>query len=311
MTTSTSTPTRTGLRQLVVATPVVLVALWLVWATGLISIKFGLQRADPMAFAVLRVATTTVLLGAALVLRRSSADTAAARSQVHRWALRVGLTQMVAFFTLQSLGMADAGAGLSAILLYTQPFMVAIAARAVLGERLSPRQLVGMVLGWCGVAVLVGGEAAAGTTPVGAMVLLLLAAVAWAASTILFKHVPTEVPLVPLLFWMNVYAVGPLLLFALGSQSTVVWGPHLVLATVWTAAFAGIGGMGLSFVLLRRGEASVVSSWIFAVPIVTALLGVPVLGETLDPRMFLAGGLVALGIALVNWNRQQRPAPSP
>lgn len=308
--TSTSTPTRTGLRHLVVATPVVLVALWVVWATGLIAIKFGLQRADPMAFAVLRVATTTLLLGAALLLRPSADDADVPRSLVHRWALRVGLVQVVAFFTLQSLGMADAGAGLSAILLYTQPFMVAIAARALLGERLSPRQLAGMVLGWCGVAVLVGGEVTAGTTPVGAMVLLLLAAVAWATSTILFKHVPTDVPLVPLLFWMNVYGVAPLLLFALGTRSSVVWGPHLVIATIWTAAFAGIGGMGLSFVLLRRGEASVVSSWIFAVPIVTALLGVPVLGETLHPRIFLAGGLVALGIALVNWNRQQHPAPS-
>jgi len=52
--------------------------------------------------------------------------------------------------------------------------------------------------------------------------------------------------------------------------------------------------------LLERGEASVVSGYIFFVPLVAVLSGVMLPGERLQPLTIAGGALVAAGIALVN-----------
>lgn len=266
----------------------------------MIAITLGLDHADPMLFAVLRVVTTAVVL-APIAWTQQRRARRPLDARFHRWALTIGLFQVATFFIAQNLGLSETGASLGAVLLYTQPFLVAIVARARLHERLTTRQVVGMALGWCGVAVLMAGEASSGTTPLWAMLCLLLAAMAWTAGTILIKSMP-PIPLLPLLFWMNVYAIPPMLPFVLATGGQARWGMPLVAATLYASIFAGITGMGLSFVLLRRGAASIVSSWSFVVPVLTAALSVPVLGERMSPRLVVAGSATILGVALVNWS---------
>jgi len=98
-------------------------------------------------------------------------------------------------------------------------------------------------------------------------------------------------------------SAGPLAgrgLIALWGTGTAQCGLPLLVTMIWAGVGASVGGFGLQFVLLRRGQAGVVSSWIFAVPILAAALGVLLLGERLHPGLFLGGTAVAAGIYLVN-----------
>ena len=160
--------------------------------------------------------------------------------------------------------------------------------------------------------VVVAGELDVGGTPRSAVVLLLLSAVSWATGTLIFTVVPPDLSVLDLLLVMNAYGLVPIaVLVALdvGPAHTIDWGPTLLLvAAVRAGAGASIGGLGLQFLLLRRGKAGVVSSWTFAVPVLAAAQGVLLLDEDAHVTLLLGGAAVAVGIWLVNRRSLSEPA---
>lgn len=287
------------------STPVLLVSLWMVWGSAYIPIKIGLRDATPGAFGMLRVIAATVLVLGVLIVRRLRAGKAVFDPQVHRYGLLLGITNTTGFLYFQNTGMVDADVALSAILIYTQPLFVAVGARLFLGEFFTVRRLVGLALGWAGVVTLVAGEIGLGATPISAMVLLLLCAVFWSAGTLVFKALPVRLDVLRLLLWQNVYGFLPLAALTLVTTgASVTWTIPLVVSATW----AGVGGSGIGFalqlMLLRRGEAGVVSSWLFVIPVVASLLGVLVFNERLHLGLLVGGAAVLTGIYFVNSSRR-------
>jgi len=300
------------MKRFLTSTPFIVVLLWFLWGSSFIPIKTGLTVAPPHVFAVLRVIMTAAVLLVAVGIRRIRTGPRAFDPRVHRFGIVLGVLNGFIFLTLQNIAMVDAGAALSSVLIYTQPLMVAIGARIVLGERLSSRRIVGLVAGWSGVIILVFGELDAGSAPLGASLMLLGAAFAWSLATLTFKWLPANVDALRLLLWQNLYGLIPLSLFMhTRSDYDVTVGVTLLVSVFYVAVAASIGGYGLQFVLLRRGEAGVVSSWLFAVPIVASLLGVLLLNEALHAGLLLGGPAVALGIYLVNSTRTRKPPLHP
>ncbi|MEX2533216.1 MAG: DMT family transporter [Nitriliruptoraceae bacterium] len=295
------------MKRLVTATPFIVVSLWFLWGSSFIPIKTGLTVAPPPVFAVTRVLMTAAVLLIALGMRRLRSGPRVFDPRVHRFGIVLGVLNGFIFLTLQNMAMVDAGAALSSVLIYTQPLMVAIGARIVFGERLSPRRIVGLVAGWSGVIILVFGELDAGSAPLTASLMLLGAAFAWSLATLTFKWLPANVDALRLLLWQNLYGLVPLsLVMLLRADYDITVGVTLFVSVFYVAVAASIGGYGLQFVLLRRGEAGVVSSWLFAVPIVASLLGVVLLNEAVHAGLLLGGPAVALGIYLVNSTRTHK-----
>ncbi len=296
------------MKRLITSTPFIVVALWFLWGSSFIPIKTGLTVAPPAVFAVLRVMMTATVLLVAIGIRRARNGPQTFDPRVHRFGIALGILNGFIFLTLQNIAMVDAGAALSSVLIYTQPLMVALGARIVLGEKLSPRRMVGLVAGWSGVIILVYGELDAGQAPLGASLMLLGAALAWSVATLIFKWLPGNVDALRLLLWQNLYGLAPLLIvMGIGGNYDVTVGWLLLVSVFYVAVAASIGGYGLQFVLLRRGEAGVVSSWLFAVPIVASILGILLLNEAVHAGLLLGGPAVALGIYLVNTTRTPKP----
>jgi drug/metabolite transporter (DMT)-like permease len=286
------------------STPALVVALWSVWSTAFIAIKVGLGVSSPDVFTLLRVGAALLTLVVAVAVTGRLGRLGDPR--LHRYGVLLGATNVVGFLVFQNLGLADAPVGVGSVLIYTQPFLVALGAWAFRGERLTLLQVGGMLLGWLGVVVVVAGEIDVGATPVHAVVFLLLSATSWAVGTVLFTTLPPDMPVLELLLVMNAYGVVPIaLIVALGSGHAE-WGTTLVLSALWAGAGASIGGLGLQFLLLRRGKAGVVSSWTFAVPVLATALGVLLLDETAHITLLLGGAAVAAGIYLVNTREARR-----
>ncbi len=285
-------------------------ALWLVWSTAFVAIKVGLRHADPTTFTVLRVVAALLTLLAVCALGGGWRRLRSRR--LHTYAVPLGLFNVAGFLVLQNLGLADAPVGVGSVVIYTQPFLVALGAWLLRGERLRVWQVAGMALGWLGVVVVVAGELDVGATPWSAVLLLLLSAVSWAVGTLVFTGVPPDVSVFDLLLVMNAYGLVPIaavVALGAGPAPSVDWGPTLLVAALWAGAGASIGGLGLQFVLLRRGKAGVVSSWTFAVPVLAAVQGVLLLDEDAHPTLLIGGAAVAAGIWLVN-RRSGGPAGS-
>lgn len=300
------------------STPLLAGLLCLVWSSAFVFVKLGLRDASAPQFAALRAVAAVPFLLVALAARDRGGLLEALRDgRVHRVGLVLGAVNVAGFLGFQNAGFELAGIGFGAVLIYAQPLLVAVLARWLLDERLRPRQVLGLLAGWAGVGLAVLGEASvsdSGEDLPRAVLLFLGAAGCFAVGTIVVKAVASgaePVPLGPTLLLALCYGSVPLVLLGLADGTPVQWSGRLLVATLYTGSLSLAGGYLLQFALLERGDAGVVSSYIFAVPVLAAVYGVLVFDETLSAGLVIGAAAVAAGILLVTVPSRRRPVEPP
>ncbi|MCW2635010.1 MAG: rane protein [Blastococcus sp.] len=288
------------------STPVLAMVLCLVWSSAFIFVKLGLRDAPAEVFVALRAVAAAPVLLAGLVIRNAAGLGRALREpRVHMVGLVLGAMSVAGFLIFSTLGLELSGIGFGVVLIYSQPLLVAGLARLVLGERLSPRQIGGLFVGWAGIALAVLGElsgADAGPHVWQAAALFLASAVCFAVGTVVVKAVssgPRAVPLPPALLLALVYGSVPLIAYATTADEPVRWTGSLVVSVLYAGTVSLAVGYLLQFALLERGDAGVVSSYIFAVPILAAVYGVLIFDERLSVGLVVGAVAVAAAILLV------------
>ena len=261
-------------------------ALCLIWALTFIAQRTGLRDAGPLWIAAGR--TVIGALALAPALRPLSAT---------GWKVAAGLamTSVVGFVGLQLVGLEEIGAGPAAAIIYTQPVLVAVGAHLWLGERMNGMRAAGAVIGLLGVVVVSAHELSAASAF--AVAALFASAVSWSAGTLLTRATP-QLPVLPIVAAQTLLAAPVLLGLALVLEPFPEPTGRLVGAVLYAGVFGAAGGQLLFTVLLRRGEASVVTAWLFSVPITAAVLGVVALGEPLRPPLIAGLLLVSVGVRL-------------
>ena len=99
------------------------------------------------------------------------------------------------------------------------------------------------------------------------------------------------------------YAVGLLFIAPMAwcfETMRVDWTADFVAALTWIALANSLVAISLLLFLIRRSEASRVSSLFFLVPPVAALFGWLLLGETLSPASWIGMAVAAAGVRLVS-----------
>jgi len=99
------------------------------------------------------------------------------------------------------------------------------------------------------------------------------------------------------------YVASGLLMLALSlafEHQRIDWTWSFVAALAWLVLVLSIGAVSLLYVLIRRGAASRVTSLLYLVPPITALLAYLLFGERLGPLSLLGMAIAVLGVALVN-----------
>ncbi|AWI76727.1 EamA family transporter [Parazoarcus communis] len=191
------------------------------------------------------------------------------------------------------------------IFLYTAPFMVAMGAVWLLPqEHMRPAQWAGMMMAFVGVLALFGESLLlpAESTWVGDL-MMFAAAVFWAGTTLTIKvsTLARAAPEKMLLYQLAVSAVVlPILALAFGeagvfAPSPMVWASlAFQILVVATASYIGW------FWLIRNYPITRLSSFSFLTPVMGVVAGSVLLGETPTPAVFMALGMVALGIWVAN-----------
>jgi O-acetylserine/cysteine efflux transporter len=211
----------------------------------------------------------------------------------------VGLFMSAGQFGLLYLSMAlGMPAGLASLVLQAQVLLTVLLAAAFLGERPSGRQLIGVVLGVAGLAVVAVGRSA--VAPLLPFIIVLAAALSWAAGNVIARRAKAASGL-GLVVWSG--AVVPL---PLAGLSLIVDGPNAFVATlvdlqpatalsaVYTAVFASLVGYGIWNWLLAKYPPSAVVPFTLLVPVVgmsTAWLAL----QEVPSATEIAGGLLLLG----------------
>lgn len=178
--------------------------------------------------------------------------------------------------------------------------VLALLAPAFLGERLTFRKAVGLLLGFAGVVAIMVERSGTGTAQPFDVALVFIAVLASVASTIVYKKFLVEMD-VRMTTALQLFAASIVLLpFAIVLEGAphATWGVPIITAFVYLVVVMSVGGSLLWFWLLEKGEASRVTAYYFLSP-VFGLLIASFFGEPLSVRDLGGLAAIAVGIAIV------------
>ncbi len=282
----------------------------MLWSSGFIAAKIGLAHAETLTFLGLRYALATLLMTGVVVAMRAPWPTSW-REAGH--IAITGLMLQATYFGGVWLAMANGvGAGVAALIVCMQPVVTAAFVGPLLGERVSPRQWLGLVLGLTGVALVVARKLALGLGSVEGMAWAFVGLLGITFGTLYQKKFCAQMD--PrsgsaLQFLVATLLVAPLSLIF--EDGVIHWTPAFVASLAYVAVFLSLISMILLTVMIRRGEVSRMTSLFFLVPPGATLLAYLIVDEPVGP-MTLAGMAVAVaGVALVMApaRTQHRTAP--
>ena len=278
------------------AMPAVFVVLW---STGFIGAKLGLPYAEPMTFLTVRFALAALLLLIiTLTFRAAWPKTWREAGHIAVAGLLLHGLYLGSVFASIHQGVE---AGVSALIVSTQPLLVAAAAGPLLGERVGRLQWFGLGLGILGVALVVWRKVALGLgTPFG-MSLSLLGLLGLAAATLYQKRFCADMPLRSgnVIQFAAAGAATGVLALAFESRE-ILWSGEFVFALGWLIFVLSLGAFFLFYVLIRRGAAARVSSLFYLVPPSTAVIAWALFEERFGPVALAGMALTVIGVALVN-----------
>lgn len=281
----------------------------LVWGSGYLASKTGMQYAPPFTFLTLRYLFGVLCLVPWVLWSRPRWPEG--RTQ---W-LHIGVAGLLMHAVnlggshySQRLGLS---AGITALLLATQPLFTALIAHRFLEQPLQPRQWLGVATGLLGVALVVWHKVDVQAINGAALVAVAVSLTAITAGTLYQRrYCPTaDLRSAALIqFVLSALVLAPLAWQVEGFE--VRWSWPLVGAIVFLVVFASILAVNTLHLLMRRGHATRVTSLLFLTPIVAVLLEWAMFGVVPTPMSALGIVVTTAGVALVSAGGGTSPASS-
>ena len=271
-----------------------------VWGSGFIATKIGLQYAPPFTFLTLRfVFGLACLVPILLVMRPRFPGSRAELGHVVVAGLLMHAVHLGGSHYTQYLGMS---AGITALILSAQPLITALIAVRWMGERLALRQWAGVAIGLAGVALIVWHKVDVREATAGSLVAVTVALAGVTAGT-LYQRI--YCPLVDLRsatfiqFIVTIAALAPLAWWVEGFN--VNWAWPMVGAIVFLVIGASILAVSALHTLMRRGQATRVTSLLYLTPIFAVALELAMFGVLPSTLSLIGIAVTCLGVALAAW----------
>lgn len=230
---------------------------------------------------------------------------------VRHWKLiaGLGLTGIACFHTCVYLALATTTAANTALLLSVAPVLIVLVSWAMLGERISLPQVIGIGVSFIGAMALIVHGSVDSLAELGAgsgELWMLLGVLFWVAYSLLLKRVPKELPQPALLTVTAMAAVLFMLPFYLwlSADEGLL---SLDRKTVWGILYMALFPSAVAFLLWNRGVARIgpsrAGTFIYLIPVFGAILAFAFLGEGLELYQLGSAAVIFLGIAAMNWKR--------
>ncbi len=272
-----------------------LLALSALWGASFMFIKVGVRDFEPATLVWLRLTVAAATLAPIALLSAGRSVFAEVRAEWRRLTVLGAANSVIPFWFL-SWGETRIDSGLAAIIQASAPIFTALLAwRFSHSERVSGARLAGVLTGFAGVALLVGGQR--GGAVLGALA-VLVTAFCYAASALWGGRRLAHVR--PLTLALGTMATGSLVTLPFGLAQLPGelpgWKP------VASVLALGIGGSALAYLLyfaiLVGAGASRAILVTYLVPAAALAYGVALLGEPMEATALGGLALVLAGVAL-------------
>ena len=271
----------------------------LLWSTGFVGAKYGLPYVEPLTFLLIRLGLVAVVL--ALVALASRAPWPKDWVTAGRIAL-AGLLVHGVYLSGVFLAIAHGlPAGVTALIVGIQPLLTAALSGPLLGERVSGRQWVGLLLGLAGVGLVVREKLSVDAEHLIGIGYAMAALVGITLGTLYQKRHGGGMDLRSgTAIQYAATAVVLAVVAPLTETMQVQWTSEFIFALLWLCFVLSVGAIFLLFALIRRGAAAKVASLFYLTPPVTALVAWVLFGEKLGVAALAGMAVAVCGVALVN-----------
>jgi len=283
---------------------VAMLAIYLVWGSTYLAIRFAVETIPPFIMAGTRYLIPGLLL---FVWRRLAGDPAPTRKQWIAGAI-VGLFLLLGGNGLLSWAELRLESGVAALIVGTAPIWMVFFDAALTHKRPRWQVIVGLLTGFGGIILLVGPASLFGGHPrydLLAIGIVLLAALFWSIGSIYSRD--ADLPKSPLLgtgIEMLAGSAGLYLASLVSSEwktfNLAAVSQQSLLGLLYLILFGTLVGFVAYTWLLRNAPISLVSTYAYVNPLVAILLGNWLANEPLSWHIVLSAGIIIGSVVLIN-----------
>jgi drug/metabolite transporter (DMT)-like permease len=277
------------------STVVALLLVQLFFATLPIAVKVALRDLSSPALALLRVAGAAALFW--IIHRLTVHERIASWRDYLRLAL-YSLFGVIANQLLYITALTLTTATAAQTLVAAGPALTLLVAIVLRKERSTAAKLVGIALAGSGALMLVGVGVHEGS--VLGNLLALLNVTAYSVYLVISRDILRRYHALTVITWVFVFGVVGMLPWGLGAVLAEAGGmrPETWVALAWIVLVPTVGAYYLNLWALARAEASLVATFVYLQPILTAAMAIPLLGERPSLAMIPAALLIFLGVGV-------------
>jgi drug/metabolite transporter (DMT)-like permease len=287
--------------------------IYFVWGSTFLAIRIGVQEVPPFLLAAMRFLIAGVALYGWMLLKGERRPTGRQWASIFLLAFLIFVCDYGLLFWAEQ----RVPSGVAAVMLATIPAFMALSEIVLLRtQKLTAGLAIALLIGMCGVAVLVSRTFDLGGTPVdrAGAVALIIGALSWSVASALTRKLPLPASK-PMSSGAQMLAGGALLALAAAvrgefrgfhpfSISTAAW-----LALLYLVVAGSIVGFTAYLWLLHRESPTRVGTYAYVNPLVAVLLGYFAGGEALGPRTIVGSLCVLASVVMITTMRAAKPAP--
>ncbi|KJY85022.1 membrane protein [Vibrio galatheae] len=276
------------------------------WSSGAVIVKLGLQFSSEWSFLALRAASSFIFVTVLyLVAKRFSSIvfTRLSRSDL-KALLLVGLLLQILYLAFYILAIGtEMSPGLVTLILGVQPLITPLLCR----QKLDLARILLLLLGFSGLTIAIAGaQNLDGIEWAGiGFAVLALFSLTWGT----IKQASVKVHSIQAMWYQCL--MSSLFFTALGLSSgwQVEWEQGLVFSVLWMSLVVSVGALLLLMYMVKYESSDKVSVLFYAIPILTYLFDHLLFGTTLTPVTML--GMVVVALCIVLYRRQSKSNREP
>jgi drug/metabolite transporter (DMT)-like permease len=277
--------------------------IYFVWGSTFLAIRIGVHELPPLLFAAMRFLAAGLILYGWMVARGEPSPT------MRQWLSICLLAFLIFVIDYGCLFWAEqrVPSGIAAVMMATIPVFIALFEILFLHtQRLSLRLAFALIVGICGVAVLMSHSLNLGTAPIsrtGALA-LILGSISWSIASVLTRRLTLPGSKVMssgaqmlaggIMLTLASAAIGDLHNFHPSAISRAAW-----LALLYLIVFGSLIGFTAYVWLIHHESPTKVGTYAYVNPVVAVLIGYFLGGEALGLRTILGTLFVLISVIVI------------